>query len=96
MTMQQKKQAYKLKQDGSFGNVYVNMGQLLGYHKLIVTSKDGNVLLNQKVDQSFVELVTKRYNTRVAYTPTAVKAFNKLVQLSGLPLHLGSANHLSM
>jgi hypothetical protein len=93
MTMQQKKQAYKLHQDGSFGNVYVNMGQLLGYHKLIVTSKDGNVLLNQKVDQSFVELVTKRYNTRIAYTPTAVKAFNKLVQLSGLPLHLGSGKY---
>lgn len=93
ITQQKKKQAYKVKNDGSFGSVFINIPQLMGYHKLIVLDKNGNILMNNKVDKSFVELLTKRFNPKIAYTNNTIKYFNKLVQLAGLPIHETSTKY---
>lgn len=90
---QPKNQAYKVKKDGTFGNVFINLPQLVAYHKLIVMDHKGTVLMNDKIDKSFVELITKRFNPKIAYSQKTIKLFNKLVQLAGLPIHHTSTKY---
>lgn len=90
---QTKKHAYKVRQDGSYGDVIINLPQLFGYHKLIVMDGEGDIKMTAKVDQSFVELITKRYNPKVAYSQPSIKLFNKLNRIAGLPIHKGSGKY---
>ena len=49
-----KRQSYKLSQDGKYGNLPIDLNQLTGFNKLVV-KKDGNIIINQDVDDDFIE-----------------------------------------
>ena len=44
----------------------MDLNQLYGFNKLVVR-KDSEVIINQDVDDEFIELITKRYNSKKAY-----------------------------
>ena len=56
-----KRQSYKLSEDGWYGNLPMDLNQLKGFNKLVVI-KDSEIIVNQNVDDDFIELITKRYN----------------------------------
>ena len=59
---QMKRHSYKLTDDGQYGNLTIDLNQLTGFNKLAVT-KDSKIIVNQNVDDDFIELITKRYNS---------------------------------
>ena len=63
---QQKRQSYKLTEDGRYGNLTIDLNQLKGFNKLVV-SKDSEIVMNQNVDDDFIELIIKRYNSKKTY-----------------------------
>ena len=85
-----KRQSYKLTQDGKYGSLNIDLNQLTGFNKLIV-SKNSNIIINQDVDDDFIELITKRYNSKKTYSKQSIDLFNELTKLSGLPLHKTSS-----
>ena len=64
---QQKRQSYKLSASGRYGNLTIDLNQLTGFNKLIVT-KGSEIIINQNVDDDFIELITKRYNSKKTYS----------------------------
>ena len=60
---QMKRQSYKLSEDGRYGILTIDLNQLKGFNKLVVT-KDSEIIVNQNVDDDFIELITKRYNSK--------------------------------
>ena len=87
---QMKRQSYKLTPDGKYGDLNIDLNQLTGFNKLVV-KKDGNIIINQDIDDDFIELITKRYNSKKTYSKQSTDLFNKLTKLSGLPLHKTSS-----
>ena len=81
-----KRQSYKLSQDGKYGNLNIDLNQLIGFNKLVV-KKDAVIIINQDVDDDFIELITKRYNSKKTYSKQSIGLFNELTKLSWLPLH---------
>ena len=63
---QMKRQSYKLTEDGRYSNLAIDLNQLYGFNKLVV-SKDSEIVINQNVDDDFIELITKRYNSKKTY-----------------------------
>ena len=53
--------------------------------------KDSEVVVDQKVDDDFIELITKRYNSRKTYSIKTENLFKHLTEMSGLPLHKTSS-----
>jgi len=86
---QPKRDAYKVQPDGRFGNVQIDLPNLLYHHKLKVYNGEG-ILMDKKAPIDLVELLTKRYNPRTNYSDKSIKTFQDLVKLSGLPVHSGS------
>ena len=72
---------------GHFGQVDINLPQLMGFRKLIVFNMAGNQLFKEGVDETFIQLVTKRFNSRINYTPKAITQFRKLVKVAQLPFN---------
>ena len=98
---QLKRQSYKLREDGRYGNLTIDINQLYGFNKLVVI-KDSQIIINQNVDDDFIELITKRYNSKKTYSKQSEDLFRDITELSGLPLHKTSSkfnkilNHLIM
>ena len=44
---QMKRHSYKLTDDGRYGNLTIDLNQLTGFNKLVVT-KDSQIIINQK------------------------------------------------
>ena len=44
-------------------------------------------VLSNKIDIDFIDLLTKRYNSKRNYSGGAVKTFKKLIELSGQPMN---------
>ena len=68
---------------GSFGNVYIDPAKLkMNRHSF----KDiaGDSVMDNVVDSSLIDLLTKRYNPTVEYTPEAKDIFRDLTRFSGL------------
>ena len=63
---------------------------MTGFNKLIVT-KGSDIIINQNVDDDFIELITKRYNSKKAYSKESENLFRDLTELSGLPMHKTSS-----
>ena len=61
--LQPKRQSYKLTKDGRYGNLNIDIVQLFGFNRLIAM-KDSEVVINQMVEDDFIELITKRYNSK--------------------------------
>ena len=64
---QRKRNAYKLSKGGSFGHVYIDPAKLR-MNRLSVKDKAGNSVMDNVVDSSLIDLLTKRYNPKVEYT----------------------------
>ena len=62
-----KRQSYKLSEDRRHGNLTIDLNHLKGFNKLVVT-KDSEIIINQNVDDDFIELITKRYNSKKTYS----------------------------
>ena len=63
---------------------------MTGFNKLIVT-KGSEIIINQNVDVDFIELITKRYNSKKTYSKESEDLFRDLTELSGLPMHKTSS-----
>ena len=87
---QLKRHSYKLTNDGKYGNLTIDLNQLTGFNKLIVT-KGSEIIINQNVDDDFIELITKRYNSKKTYSKESEDLFRDLTELSGLPMHKTSS-----
>ena len=90
LNSQMKRQSYKLSEDGRYGNLTIDWNQLKGFNKLVVT-KDSEIIINQNVDDDFIELITKRYNLKKTYSKESEDLFRDLTELSGLPMHKTSS-----
>ena len=62
---QRKRNAYKLSKGGSFGHVYIDPAKLR-MDRLSVKDKAGNSLIDNVVDNSLIDLLTKRYNPKLS------------------------------
>ena len=65
------------------------MGQL---H--LVAKKDGNKVLDKKVDFDTIDLLTKRYNSKKKYSDLSKMVFNQLNKLSEIPIHRSSMKYM--
>ena len=74
---QRKRNAYKLSKGGTFGNLLIDATKLR-MNRLNVKDKEGNNVMNNAVDHSFIDLLTKRYNPKVYYTLEAKDIFRDL------------------
>jgi len=77
---------YKMKPDGSFGNLKIDFPKLVMYHKLVVSNAQGQNVINEKSDPNLVELLTKRYYKNKNYSELSKQQFKKLVEMSDLPI----------
>ena len=71
---QRKRNAYKLSKGGSFGHVYIDPAKLR-MNRLSVKDIAGNSVMDNVVDSSLIDLLTKRYNPKVEYTSEAKDIF---------------------
>ena len=63
---------------------------MTGFNKVVVT-KDSEIIVNQNVDDDFLELITKRYNSKKTYSKKSEDLFRDLTEFSGLPMHKTSS-----
>ena len=64
----------------------IDIPKLMGQLRLIA-SKDGQKVLDKKVDFDTIDLLTKRFNSKKKYSDIAKMVFNELNQLSEIPIH---------
>ena len=83
---QPKRNAYKINQYGQYGGLIIDIPKLMGQLRLIA-SKDGQKVLDKKVDFDTIDLLTKRFNSKKKYSDIAKMVFNELNQLSEIPIH---------
>ena len=86
---QRKRNAYKLSKGGFFGHVYIDPAKLR-MNRLSVKDMAGNSVMDNVVDSSLIDLLTKRYNPKVEYTPEAKDILKNLTKFSGLKKIKGS------
>ena len=92
---QSKRQSYKLSEDGRYGNLTIDLNQLKGFKKLVV-SKDSEIVINQNVDDDFTELITKRYNSKKTYSKVSEDLFRDTTELTGLPIYKTSSKFIKI
>ena len=83
---QPKRNAYKISSGGQYGNLIIDIPKLMGQLHL-VAKKDGNKVLDKKVDFDTLDLLTKRFNSKKKYSDLSKMVFNQLNQLSEIPIH---------
>ena len=64
----------------------LDLEQLLGNNNLYGLDNKGNQVVDERVDDDFIVLVTKRYNPKKGYSDSAKQMFRKIVTLSSQPL----------
>ena len=78
---------HKFKMKGSrFGSLRIDLQQLA---RMVLHAYDekGRMVIQKRVDPTFVDLITKRFNAQPNfYTPIAVQAFRELVEKSGVDI----------
>ena len=74
---------YKMTKDGQYGKLNIDVPQLVEKHRLLA-KEAGVVLLDEKVDSDFIDLISKRYDTKKKYSNLSNDVFKKLTDLSGL------------
>ena len=86
---QRRRNAYKLSKGGSFGHVYIDPTKLRT-NRFSVKDMAENSVMDNVVDSSFIDLLTKRYNPKVEYTSEEKDIFKDLTRFSGLKKSRGS------
>ena len=89
---QPKRNAYKISSGGKYGNLMIDVPKLMGQLHL-VAKKDGNKVLDKKVDFDTLDLLTKRFNSKKKYSDLSKMVFNQLNQLSEIPIHRSSKKY---
>ena len=89
---QPKRNAYKISSGGQYGNLIIDIPKLMGQLHL-VTKKDGNKVLDKKVDFDTLDLLTKRFNSEKKYSDLSKMIFNELNKLSEIPIHRSSKKY---
>ncbi|DAC81750.1 TPA_asm: hypothetical protein [Trichoplax MELD virus] len=77
---------YSLANNSYFGDLYIDPNKLIQM-KLEAYDHNGRKVLSRKFDNTFYDLLTKRYNPKKTYSDKAQKLFTKLVELSGVPMN---------
>ena len=83
---QPKRNAYKISSGGQYGNLIIDIPRLMGQLHL-VANKNGNTVLDKKVDFDTIDLLTKRFNSKKNYSDLSQMVFNQLNKLSEIPIH---------
>ena len=86
---QPKRNAYKISNGGQYGNLIIDIPKLMGQLHL-VANKNGNTVLDKKVDFDTIDLLTKRFNSKKNYSDLSKMVFNQLNKLSEIPIHKSS------
>ena len=73
---------YKMTKDGKYGKLTIDVLQLVEKPRLL--AKEAVVLLDEKVDSDFINLISKRYDTKKKYSNLSKVVFKTLTDLSGL------------
>lgn len=73
--------------DGSFGEVFINLPKLIAELKLEVMNKQDKKVLTKKVQPDFIDMLLKRYNPKKRYDPSTIETFKQVVSLAKLPLY---------
>ena len=73
----------KMTKDGKYGKLTIDVPQLVEKHRLLA-KEAGVVLLGEKVDSDFIDLISKRYDTKKKYSNLSTVVFKTLTDLSGL------------
>ena len=73
---------YKMTKDGKYGKLTIDVPQLVEKHRLLA-KEAGVVLLDEKVDSDFIDLISKRYDTKKKYSNLSEVVFKTLTDLSG-------------
>ena len=89
---QPKRNAYKISSGGKYGNLIIDVPKLMGQLHL-VAKKDGNKVLDKKVDFDTLDLLTKRFNSKKKYSDLSKMIFNELNKLSEIPIHRSSKKY---
>ena len=89
---QPKRNAYKIKENGQYGSLKIEVPQLLGRLKLIAY-KDGQKVYDKSVDFDTVDLLTKRFNSKKNYSNLSQMVFDELNELSEIPIHKSSKQY---
>lgn len=76
---------YKINSNGMFGQLKIDVPQLVNYLRLRVF-KDDKLMADQTVDKDTFDLLTKRFNPKRKYSDNAISIFRDLVEMSKLPL----------
>ena len=74
---------YKMRKDGKYGKLTIDVPQLVEKHRLLAKEAEV-VLLDGKVDSDFIDLISKRYDTKKKYSNLSKVVFKTLTDLSGL------------
>ena len=84
---QKKRNAYKVNpQNGTYGNLIVDLPKLFGQLKMIAY-RDGKKVYDKKADFDTIDLLTKRFNSKKKYSDLSRMIFNELNTLSEIPIH---------
>ena len=89
---QPKRNAYKISSNGQYGGLMIDIPKLLGQLHLIA-KKDGNKVLDKKIDFDTLDLLTKRFNSKKNYSDLSKMVFNQLNKLSEIPIHRSSKKY---
>ena len=89
---QPKRNAYKISSGGQYGNLIIDVPKLMGQLHL-VAKKDGNKVLDKKIDFDTLDLLTKRFNSKKKYSDLSKMIFNELNKLSEIPIHRSSKKY---
>ena len=89
---QPKRNAYKVSSGGRYGSLIIDVPKLMGQLHL-VAKKDGNKVLDKKVDFDTIDLLTKRFNSKKKYSDLSKMVFNELNKLSEIPIHRSSQKY---
>ena len=74
---------YKITKDGQYEKPTIDVPQLVEKHRLLAKEVEV-VLLEEKVDSDFIDLISKRYDTKKKYSNLSKVVFKTLTDLSGL------------
>jgi hypothetical protein len=68
-----------------FGNWFISRPDL-AQGRLKVFKQGGKIALNKKIDQTFIKLLTERFNPKFTYSPQATDTYRELIKGSGAQL----------
>ena len=83
---QKKRNAYKVNQNGNYGNLTIDLPKLYGQLK-VIAHMDGKKVYDKQADFDTIDLLTKRFNSKKKYSDLSRMIFNELNTLSEIPIH---------